>query len=167
MRNKSSSSLTEKEFSFCCHFVNTGNIKESAIHAGYISNPQKSGEKLLANPKICQQINNLYKEKKDSLTYRAYTGYERLAFGNISDAIKLLFCSEIDTDALNGMDLFNISEIRRPKDGAMEIKFFDRLRALEKLEQAGVVKNESVPFYQVLEKSISSLNDNKESLWEE
>ena len=35
---------------------------------------------------------------------------------------------------LGQMDLFMISEIKRPKDGAMEIKFFDRLKALEKLE---------------------------------
>ena len=27
-----------------------------------------------------------------------------------------------------------VSEIKRPKDGSMEIKFFDRLKALEKLE---------------------------------
>ena len=32
------------------------------------------------------------------------------------------------------MDLFLISEIKRPKDGAMEIKLFDRVKALEKLE---------------------------------
>ena len=31
-------------------------------------------------------------------------------------------------------DLFNVAEIKRPKDGAMEIKFFDRIKALEKLE---------------------------------
>ena len=33
------------------------------------------------------------------------------------------------------MDLYCISEIKRPKDGSMEIKFFDRLKALEKLTQ--------------------------------
>ena len=31
------------------------------------------------------------------------------------------------------MDLFNVSEIKRKKNGEMEIKFFDRLKALEKL----------------------------------
>lgn len=33
------------------------------------------------------------------------------------------------------MDLFNISEIKRKKGGDIEIKFFDRLKALEKLQQ--------------------------------
>ena len=31
------------------------------------------------------------------------------------------------------MDLYSVSEIKRPKDGSMEIKFFDPLKALEKL----------------------------------
>ena len=31
------------------------------------------------------------------------------------------------------MDLFNISEIKRKKGGDIEIKFFDRIKALEKL----------------------------------
>lgn len=33
------------------------------------------------------------------------------------------------------MDFFNISEIKRKKGGDIEIKFFDRLKALEKLQQ--------------------------------
>lgn len=33
---------------------------------------------------------------------------------------------------LDDLDLFNVAEIRRPKDGMIEIKFYDRLRALEK-----------------------------------
>ena len=36
---------------------------------------------------------------------------------------------------LRNMDLFLVSEIKKPRDGNMEIKFFDRLKALEKLEQ--------------------------------
>ena len=32
------------------------------------------------------------------------------------------------------MDLFLISDIKKPKGGGLEIKFFDRLKALEKLE---------------------------------
>ena len=50
------------------------------------------------------------------------------------------------------MDLFHISEIKRQKDGAIEIKFFDRLKALEKLEKADLLNNEEAnPFYKALE----------------
>ena len=51
--------------------------------------------------------------------------------GNI--AISLLFMENPSVDKLKTMDLFSVAEIKRPKDGAMEIKFFDRLKALEKL----------------------------------
>ena len=60
------------------------------------------------------------------------------------------------------MDLFNISEIKKPKDGAMEIKFFDRIKALEKLEQIDSNHtNEKMPFYLALEKSVENINNGK------
>ncbi len=62
---------------------------------------------------------------------RVLLGYERLAFGSTSDAFRLLMSDgEIDVQTL---DLYNVSEIKKPKDGAMEMKFFDRLKALEYL----------------------------------
>ena len=64
----------------------------------------------------------------------ASVGYQRLAFGNISDAVSLLYMENPSRADLSSMDLFLVSEIKRPKDGSMEIKFFDRLKALEKLE---------------------------------
>lgn len=63
---------------------------------------------------------------------RACLGYERLALGKVTDAIKLLYCENLSDDEIEKLDLTNIAEIKKPKDGAMEIKFFDRLKALEK-----------------------------------
>ena len=34
---------------------------------------------------------------------------------------------------ISGLDLFNVSEIRRVKGGGVEVKLFDRQKALEKL----------------------------------
>ena len=42
------------------------------------------------------------------------------------------------------MDLFMISDIRRNRDGMLEIKFFDRLKALEKLDAAAREDNAGV-----------------------
>ena len=66
------------------------------------------------------------------LSQKAVSGYERLAFGNITDAVKLMFSDKPEN--IENYDLFNVAEIKRPKDNSMEIKFFDRLKALEKLE---------------------------------
>lgn len=71
---------------------------------------------------------------------KALEGFKRLAFGDIRDAVRLLFCEEINPRMLRSMDLFSISEVRRPKGGGMEIKFYDRLEALRmlgELEGAG------------------------------
>ena len=56
-----------------------------------------------------------------------------MAFGGVSDALRLLYTECPTEKELNEMDLFMISEIKKPKDGMLEIKFFDRLKALEKL----------------------------------
>lgn len=144
--------FSTKERLFAFNYVNTGNIKESAIKAGYVCMPEKAGLKLLAKKEVSDEIDRLYAEKKKDLSYRTCIGYERLAFGSIVDAVKLLISNEIDDLKLEKMDLFNISEIKVVKGGGMEIKFFDRLRALEKLEQSSLIQaNEAVPFYKALE----------------
>jgi hypothetical protein len=43
-----------------------------------------------------------------------------------------------------------VSEIRRPKDGAMEIKFFDRARALEKLASLSMERESSGSLYDAI-----------------
>lgn len=63
----------------------------------------------------------------------AAAGYYRMAFGGVSDALRLLYTERPTEKELSEMDLFMISEIKKPKDGMLEIKFFDRLKALEKL----------------------------------
>lgn len=89
-------------------------------------------------------------------------GLSRLAFGDIQDSVKLLFESEENILAsLPTLDLFNISEIKRQKGGGMEIKFFDRIKALEKLREiiGADEKHTAVSFYEALEKSADSIRE--------
>ena len=52
--------------------------------------------------------------------------------------MKLMLCEEtLSPQDIEKLDLFNVSEIKRPKGGGLEIKFFDRLKALERLEKLG------------------------------
>ena len=54
-------------------------------------------------------------------------GLRKLAFGDITDAVGLLFEDEEEIlRKLPKLDLFNVSEIKRPKGGGMEIKFFEQ-----------------------------------------
>lgn len=89
-------------------------------------------------------------------------GLRRLAFGDIKDAVILLYESEENIiNALPQLDLFNVSEIKRPKGGGMEIKFFDRIKALEKLREIAVSedKGRHTSFFDALEKSASGANE--------
>lgn len=85
-------------------------------------------------------------------------GLKKLAFGNVSDAVSLLFLS--DEEALlklPKLNLFNVSEIKKPRGGGMEIKFFDRIKACERLrEYATDSSSDSLGFYQALEKSVEN-----------
>ena len=112
-------------------YAQNGNPTDSARLAGY-ENPYKDASLLLLREDIANYINTLYQQNLQYLSKKAVSGYERLAFGNVSDAVKLMFSDSPEN--LENYDLFNVAEIKRPKDGAMEIKFFDRLKALEKLE---------------------------------
>ena len=61
-------------------------------------------------------------------------GLKHLAFGSCNDAVFLAFADEFPPPSvIEKLDLFNVSEIRRIKGGGVEIKLFDRLKALEKL----------------------------------
>ena len=152
--------LTDKEREFCCNYINTGNIKESAIKAGYLKSPEKIGAKLLYKKEISSEIEKLYEEKQKNLIYKACSGYERLAFGNIADAVRLLYMEDPNDVNLEKMDLFNISEIKKVKGGGVEIKFFDRLKALEKMENIKVYNaQEDGSFYSALEHTASLLEN--------
>lgn len=62
----------------------------------------------------------------------AEEGYRRLAFGPVTDAVRLMFPPEGTTPDPEALDLYNVSKISQAK-GGLEITFFDRLEALDRL----------------------------------
>lgn len=151
--------LTHRENLFCNNYVNSGDVKKSATLAGYKVEPESVGYKLLQRKDINSKIDELYNQKKKNLIYKACSGYEKLAFGSVSDAIKLIYSDTLSLDNVCKMDLFNVAEIKKPRDGMLEIKFFDRFKALEKLQQLEFLSdNQNLSFYDAIENSIKSLN---------
>ena len=156
--------LTAKEKRFCSFYVSSGTTREAAAAAGY-SNPDKAGASLILRDDINAQIRSLYQIYTKNAREKARAGYERLAFGNVSDAVRLMFEENPADKDLNGYDLFNVAEIKRPKDGAMEIKFFDRIKALEKLESLEENVQDNVSrFYSAL---VGSIKNNSEDCTQE
>lgn len=110
-----------------------GDVIEAGVRAGFDrKNALMEGIKLLESADCQQTISHLKNILSESDDVSA--GLKRLAFGNCTDAIYLVFADELPPpDVISKLDLFNVSEIKRVKGGGVEIKFFDRLKALEKL----------------------------------
>lgn len=125
--------LTDKERLFCAYYARDGDARGCAARAGYAVAPARSAARLLEKESVKKEISRLEKGKKAVSCVE--TGFRRLAFGSVADAVKLTFLEkDFDERELERLDLFNVSEIKRPRGGGLEIKFFDRLKALEKLE---------------------------------
>ena len=153
------STLSSKERLFCTYYCLSRNGSEAASKSGYLF-PEKSAARLLRKKEIKEEIERSDKEKRASQK-DIISGYYRLAFGCFADAVSLLFRDDITSEEISRMDLYNISDIKRKKGGDIEIKFFDRLKALERLEQI-TCKEESDPassLFGAIEKGALALRD--------
>lgn len=151
--------MTQKEALFCMEYAYRGNAREAAIHAGFRLHPESSGMRLLKREEIRLEIARIQKERYESGEQeRIRLGYERLAFGNTADAVQLLYLEEPTKEILEQMDLFQISEMKRLKGGGVEIKFYDRMKALQCMEQMAQVRGaEQGDFYRALERASATI----------
>jgi len=70
----------------------------------------------------------------------------------------------LSPEEIEKLDLFNVSDIKRPKGGGLEIKFFDRLKALERLEKLGTgEENTQSSFVQALAEGAKLLTQEDDS----
>ena len=117
--------LSPKEENFCRFFVASREPRASAARAGYSVHPERTAMRLLADPEIKRRIAKLAEVTE---------GYRRLAFGSVADAVRLILSDEPPCESeLEKLDLTMVSDIKCPKSGGIEVKFFDRLKALDRL----------------------------------
>ncbi len=120
--------MSAKEALFCEYYKILHSPREAAARAGYTF-PERSGIRLLKKAAVKRFV-----EDKGSEASDAVCGLHRIAFGSITDAVYLCTRGEVpDREALETLDLFMVSEIKFSKSGGIEIKFFDRLKALDLL----------------------------------
>ena len=146
----------EKEF---CRLMAAGfSPREAAAHAGYHLHPRKSGLTLVAREDIRGEIRRC---KEEQAVNDVMAGLRRIAFGSVTDAVALALRDTPPTpEELETMDLFSVSEIKRPKGGGLEVKFYDRLKALEQLkEEVADTANEALPFYKALQEGARRLKE--------
>lgn len=139
---------------FLYYYSKLRNVKEAAIKAGIPVNIAFSeGMKILLSRFGKNNLNKI-KDQTSSSNDLIKAGLERLAFGNINDAVKLAFSDEgLSEKQIEVLDLFNVSEIKRVKGGGVEIKLFDRQKALEKLweiENTSDLSSSAESFYKAI-----------------
>ena len=120
---------------FAIHYCQSRNAEESAAAVGI--SPLKAkleGLKLLGRKSVRRMV-KAAEETNLISDYTVKAGLERLAFGRINDAVELVFAEEVTPAKIRQADLYNVSEIKKIKGGGVEIKFFDRQKALERLEE--------------------------------
>lgn len=159
---KMSVKITEQRRNeFCCYYVMLGDPEEAAVRAGWQGTAALTeAAKLLKNQQCRKVISELKTLFSDSASVKA--GLRRLAFGSCKDAVTLAFSEELPPPGvIEKLDLFNVSEIKRVKGGGVEIKLFDRLKALEKLyelETAQEGKNMAAGLLEALTASAGAEN---------
>lgn len=90
-----------------------------------------------------------------------------LAFGKVNDAMKLVFMDgELRDNAIDGLDLTLVSEIKRGAKGEVEVKFFNRIALLELLSKLveGVQEenSEAESFFTAMDRAAARLGDGDE-----
>ncbi len=147
--------LTKREKEFCRYFATLRNSREAAANAGYGVLSKLAGERLLTKKAVTDEIERITKQQENLTLAKA--GFKRLAFGSIADAIRLI---DGERDNLDSLDLFTVSDIKIVKGGGMEIKFFDRQKALESLAAIEEMSSQegSLPLYRALESSARAIS---------
>lgn len=143
-----------REALFCEILSDCGNLSEAAYKAGYKICPEIAARRLLMKDYIKERLQSIKAEKNITIN-EVRNGLRRVAFTSSADAVKLIF-SEDNIPDIDSLDLFNIAEIKKPRGGGVEIKFFDRIKALEKLgelTQEESKESGAYSFYKALEKS--------------
>ena len=135
-----SAALTRNQKRFLCGYMKTGSIEESAALCGIP--PDRAldeGLKILGHPLAMEFVTNL------SLTEKRFAAkgadkveesLDRLISGRINDAVILARADPetLTEEDIRRLDLYNVSELKFGK-GVCEIKFADRLKAIEKLNE--------------------------------
>lgn len=112
-----------------------GEPEKAARLAGY-SRPSEKWVKLLCREDIAAQIRCAARSLRTVYEETALSGLYRLSFAKTGDALRLLYHEDPSDRELDELDLSSVAEIKRTKDKSMEIKFFDRIKAAEKLQEA-------------------------------
>ena len=126
--------MKPKEKEFCRLTALCGEPSRAAYMAGY-RHPERRWQQLLCREDIAAEIKRYASLLRSVYEDTAVGGLYRIAFGAHNDALRLLYRENLSDAELNDLDLSSVAEIKRTKDKSVEIKFVDRVKAIDKLNE--------------------------------
>ena len=94
-------------------------------------------------------------EKKEVRREDVIEALKEIAFGRVNCGVELAYLEDPTAERIRKMDLSTVAEFKRGANGAVEIKFVDRVKALGALYEmlGGGDENEAAEFLQALEQA--------------
>lgn len=144
--------IKPKEKLFCRLVADGYSPQDAAVRSELTPPAKHSADRLMHRADIRECIREFSQE--DALC-TAEAGYRRIAFGSVADAVRL--CMGRNVEDIDSLDLFCVQELKCTEKG-VEVKFFDRIKALERLgEISGTGTDSALPFYRALEEGARKL----------
>ena len=126
--------MKKREKEFCRLTVVTGNPQTAARRAGY-RHPDEVWPELVTRPDIAAEIRQVAREVSKVFRDTLLCSVFRMMTAENNDALRLLYHEQMSDEEIAGMNLSGVAEIKRTKDKSVEIKFFDRIKALDRLSE--------------------------------
>ena len=155
-------SMKPREKDFCRLMTAYADPLRAAREAGY-KNPDRACIELMTRDDIGKEINRMSGNIRSVYENSAVCGLYRLAYGGVGDPLTLVYRDDLTDEELSSLDLLNVSEIKRTKDKSIEIKFFDRIKAVEKLNDilcSDTARRESGGLLDAILRSAEALGSN-------
>lgn len=123
--------MKPRERQFCRLLTVCADPLLAAEKAGF-RDPLKALADLTGREDIAAEIRRLSENIRSIYQSTAVCGLYRLACGGVGDALTLVYSDALTPEKLRELDLNSVQEIKRTDKG-IEIKFCDRVKALDKL----------------------------------
>ena len=134
--------MKKKEKLFCRLTAVTGDPRTAAQRAGY-KRPDEAWPELISRPDTAAEIRRVTREVGGVLKETLLCAACRQMSAENTDAVRLLYHEQMSDEALSGLNLSGVAEIKRTKDKSVEIKFFDKVKALSVLNGPGGIGADS------------------------
>lgn len=125
--------MTEAERQFARAYALTGDLATSSQILGGDS---LAGAAALEKAPVRQQVERTWRALHADPDGLVQAGLMRLAFGQYGNVLPLLLEDTPTAETWAQADVFGVSSIKRDKAGGIEIRFCDRLEALQALYTA-------------------------------